>query len=78
MLAMIVLLFAICWLPIHVFTLLVWFYPKFLKVKTKLQYDVFVGSYFVCHFISMAHSTVNPICYCFMSENFRVKTHIYK
>ena len=74
MLMTIVLLFAICWLPIHAFTLLVWFYPKFLKVKTRVGYICYVASYFFCHFISMAHSTVNPICYCFMSENFRVST----
>ncbi|XP_054162257.1 RYamide receptor-like [Oppia nitens] len=72
MLMTIVLLFAICWLPIHVFSLLVWFYPKFLKVKTRFGYVLYVISYFSCHFISMAHSTVNPICYCFMSENFRM------
>ncbi|CAG2111081.1 unnamed protein product [Medioppia subpectinata] len=69
---MIVLLFAICWLPIHVFSLLVWFYPQILKVQTKLGYRTFIWTYFVCHFMSMGHSFVNPIVYCFMSSNFRV------
>ncbi|CAG2176249.1 unnamed protein product [Oppiella nova] len=35
MLMTIVLLFAVCWLPIHVFSLLVYFYPKFLKMNLR-------------------------------------------
>ncbi|CAG2112942.1 unnamed protein product [Medioppia subpectinata] len=68
----IVIMFAICWLPIQMFGLLVWFYPKWiLNAETSLQYYTFVGMYFFCHWISMAHSFMNPIIYSFMSENFR-------
>ncbi len=71
-LAMIVILFIICWLPIHTFSLLVWFYPEISKVKTQFGFKTYVLSYIACHFLAMAHSFINPIVYCFMSQNFRV------
>lgn len=72
MLATIVVLFAMCWFPIHLFQLLVWFRPSIQKQKTTFSYYVYVGSYFACHWLAMAHSLVNPFVYCFMSDNFRV------
>ncbi len=77
MLAIVVFIFILCWLPIHIFSLLVWFYPKILNAKTKLEYCLFVGSYFITHFLSMGHSMANPIIYSFMSENFRVSKIIF-
>ncbi|CAG2171301.1 unnamed protein product, partial [Oppiella nova] len=56
MLSTVVVMFAICWLPIQIFGLLVWFYPSWiLNAETTLQYYTFVGMYFFCHWISMAH-----------------------
>ena len=72
MLFTIVLLFVLCWLPIHTFSLLVWFYPNILNLKLKVEYFTYVGAFFACHWISQFHSLVNPIVYCFMSESFRV------
>ncbi|CAG2117464.1 unnamed protein product [Medioppia subpectinata] len=71
MLSTVVILFGVCWLPIHIFSMLVYFYPQILNAKTKVAYNVYVGTYFFCHWISQFHSLVNPIVYCFMSENFR-------
>ncbi|OTF82716.1 G-protein coupled receptor-like protein, partial [Euroglyphus maynei] len=71
MLVTIVVLFAMCWFPIHLFQLLVWFHPTIQNQKTTFSYYLYVGSYFVCHWLAMAHSFVNPFVYCFMSGNFR-------
>ncbi|XP_054168313.1 substance-P receptor-like [Oppia nitens] len=62
MLSTVVSLFIICWLPIQIFGLLVWFYPTWiLQYETRLQYYTFVGMYFFCHWISMAHRQTNGL-----------------
>nr|XP_046912757.1 RYamide receptor-like [Dermatophagoides farinae] len=63
--------FTICWLPIQLFNILIYFKRNFLHVDSAFKYYAFVGSYFFCHWISMAHSFMNPIIYSFMSKNFR-------
>ncbi|XP_022250305.1 probable G-protein coupled receptor 83 [Limulus polyphemus] len=72
MLLLVLILFSLCWLPIQIFNLLVYFDPEFLIFTNDDEYYKFVGTFFFCHWISMANSFVNPIIYCFMSENFRV------
>ncbi|KPM07724.1 G-protein coupled receptor-like protein 7 [Sarcoptes scabiei] len=71
MLITVVVLFALCWSPLHLFQLIVWFYPTIQNQKTKFSYYLYVGSYFLCHWLAMAHSLINPFVYCFMSNNFR-------
>ncbi|XP_076315750.1 QRFP-like peptide receptor [Tachypleus tridentatus] len=71
MLAVVVLLFAVCWLPIHIFNMLIYFKEDFTVVSSQGEYLAFVVSFFCCHWFSMANSFVNPIIYCFMSENFK-------
>nr|XP_027199404.1 prolactin-releasing peptide receptor-like [Dermatophagoides pteronyssinus] len=71
MLTMVVGLFIICWLPIHFFNLLLYFAPSIMNIETEIMYNVYYSSFFVSHFLSMVHSLINPVVYCFMSENFR-------
>ncbi|XP_022242496.1 probable G-protein coupled receptor 83 [Limulus polyphemus] len=71
MLAVVVLLFAVCWLPIHTFNMLIYFKKSFIIVQSRKEYIIFVSAFFCCHWLSMANSFVNPFIYCFMSENFR-------
>ncbi|OTF71898.1 Neuropeptide Y receptor type 2-like protein [Euroglyphus maynei] len=71
MLTMVVGLFIICWLPIHFFNLLLYFAPSIMNIETEFMYNVYYSSFFASHFLSMVHSLMNPIVYCFMSENFR-------
>nr|XP_046910431.1 neuropeptide Y receptor type 2-like [Dermatophagoides farinae] len=71
MLTMVVGLFIICWLPIHFFNLLLYFEPSIMNIETEVMYNVYYSSFFVSHFLSMVHNLMNPIVYCFMSENFR-------
>lgn len=76
MLITIVILFAICWLPIHLFQLTRMFWSESLMAfigndASSTQYLVIV---ITSHWLSMANSFVNPLIYCFMSDNFRVST----
>lgn len=70
MLVWIVILFILCWFPIHIFNIIVWFSPP--KLKTDTHHMIYVFTYFFCHFLSMSHSFINPFVYGFMSENFKV------
>ncbi|CAG2177408.1 unnamed protein product [Oppiella nova] len=72
MLITIVILFAVCWLPIHIFNIIVWFFPPNIN-NSRTLYMTYVFSYFFSHFLSMSHSFINPFVYGFMSENFKTK-----
>ncbi|CAG2111905.1 unnamed protein product, partial [Medioppia subpectinata] len=71
MMSMVVILFAICWTPIQMFNFVIWIFGNSLKTRTQFQMNVYVSSFFLCHWLAMAHSLVNPFIYCFMSDNFR-------
>lgn len=53
MLVTVVIIFIICWLPIHVHGFIVWFYPP--NVNNLHGYLTYVISFFVCHFLAMSH-----------------------
>ncbi|CAG2172698.1 unnamed protein product, partial [Oppiella nova] len=80
MMSMVVILFAICWTPIQMFNFVIWMFGDSLKTRTQFQMNVYVSSFFLCHWLAMAHSLVlhhvNPFIYCFMSDNFRVSLEI--
>ncbi|KAH9360644.1 hypothetical protein HPB48_002422 [Haemaphysalis longicornis] len=71
MLATVVLMFAVCWLPIHLMNLIVYFDRAAMLPDTAEQEYLYIAAFFSCHWFSMANSFVNPIIYCFMSDNFR-------
>ncbi|GFR93873.1 neuropeptide Y receptor [Elysia marginata] len=64
MLATIVLLFGVCWLPLHIFIIIITFNHTFFGTAAN-------NVYFGVHWLSMANSFVNPVVYGFMNENFR-------
>ncbi|KAK8770635.1 hypothetical protein V5799_012900 [Amblyomma americanum] len=72
MLATVVLMFAVCWLPIHLMNLILYFDRAAMQPDTAEQEYLYIAAFFSCHWFSMANSFVNPIIYCFMSDNFRV------
>lgn len=64
MLVTVVLLFAFCWLPVHVVSLTTAFsYEKFLCWPISLTFSLFVPSH--------ANSAINPCIYLIFNENFR-------
>ncbi|XP_054722471.1 RYamide receptor-like [Uloborus diversus] len=71
MMATVVALFALCWLPIQVFGLLIYFHPDAVMPEKDEDFGSFAAAFLCCHWLSMANSFVNPLIYCFMSDNFR-------
>ncbi|GIY69693.1 substance-P receptor [Caerostris darwini] len=71
MMAIVVVLFVVCWLPIQIFSLLVYFTPEYVLPEQDENFPGFAAAFLCCHWLSMANSFVNPIVYCFMSDNFR-------
>ncbi|XP_054156931.1 substance-P receptor-like isoform X2 [Oppia nitens] len=78
MLSTIVFLFAVCWLPIHVLNLFIYYARDWMVglYDTETGYNVYIALTIGAHWFSMANSFVNPIIYCFMSENFRTDLKI--
>ncbi|CAD5112552.1 DgyrCDS1762 [Dimorphilus gyrociliatus] len=69
MLVVIVALFAICWLPLHLFMIVLDSVPSWTK-KTELQ-PILNGIYYTVHWLAMSNSCVNPIVYSFLNDSFR-------
>ena len=79
MLITIVGLFAICWLPSHVFQLIRVFNKDLLLrfIGNDASSPKYLTIVISSHWLSMAHSFVNPIIYSFMSDNFKVCRYLY-
>lgn len=73
MLFVVVAMFVIMWLPLQTFSVIMFLFPNIRGgyQYQSLSYNIFVGTYFACHWLSMAHSCLNPLIYCFMNDNFR-------
>jgi len=72
MLVVVVTVFAICWLPLHAFILLIDFRPDLTEYETISQKNFFVVVYSVVHWLAMSNSCVNPFIYGFLHDSFRV------
>lgn len=70
MLITIVIVFIVCWLPLQLFVIVLWFYSP--SVSNAHSYLTYITFYFLSHWLAMAHSFLNPFIYSFMSENFKV------
>jgi len=72
MLVVVVTVFAICWLPLHAFILLIDFRPDLTEYENISQKHFFVIVYSAVHWLAMSNSCVNPIIYGFLHDSFRV------
>lgn len=72
MLVIVVLTFALCWLPLHAFFLVTDFNPDLLKFETAEQERFLTSLYYCAHWLAMSNCLANPIIYGFMNESFRV------
>ena len=77
MLILIISIFVLNWLPIHLFH----FYSFYLNVNGSLSENndnyfqenkTFNKIYYICQWMSMSSTFINPICYSFMHKHFRV------
>ncbi|KAF8792141.1 putative G-protein coupled receptor 83 like protein [Argiope bruennichi] len=67
MLVVVVILFALCWLPLNTFNLLREFNPETFLHKSVTHSTVF----FVCHWLAMSSVCYNPFIYCWLNDRFR-------
>lgn len=72
MLVTIVVLFSLCWLPLQTFNAVYYFFPDAVQLSTDSSNTVYTLLYCACLWLANANGCINPLIYCFMSENFRV------
>ncbi|XP_063360190.1 tachykinin-like peptides receptor 99D isoform X4 [Cydia amplana] len=65
MMIVVVLIFAVCWLPFHVYFVVTAYYPE-LTNQEYIQ-EVYLGIYW----LAMSNSMFNPMIYCCMNSKFR-------
>ncbi|XP_061167310.1 neuropeptide Y receptor type 5-like [Saccostrea echinata] len=71
MLVIVVAVFGVCWLPLHVFAMLVDFYDGFLHFESDQEHMMVLIMFLCVHWLAMSNSFANPIIYGFTNENFR-------
>ena len=72
MLMVVVTLFALCWLPLHVFNIILDFVPQLRNEDAPEASSIVVAVYTTAHWLAMSNSFVNPIVYGFLNDSFRV------
>ncbi|XP_045447006.1 tachykinin-like peptides receptor 99D [Melitaea cinxia] len=65
MMMVVVVIFAVCWLPFHVYFLITSYYPE--VVNYRYIQEIYLGIYW----LAMSNSMYNPIIYCWMNSKFR-------
>ncbi|XP_014610001.1 PREDICTED: tachykinin-like peptides receptor 99D isoform X1 [Polistes canadensis] len=65
MMIVVVVIFAVCWLPLHVYFIVTSYLPEITK-ESYIQ-ELFLGIYW----LAMSNSMYNPIIYCWMNSRFR-------
>ncbi|XP_068631120.1 tachykinin-like peptides receptor 99D [Battus philenor] len=65
MMIVVVVIFAVCWLPFHVYFLVTSYYPEVVNYP-HIQ-EIYLGIYW----LAMSNSMYNPIIYCWMNSKFR-------
>nr|UNA06200.1 tachykinin-like protein receptor [Hyphantria cunea] len=65
MMIVVVVIFAVCWLPFHVYFLVTSYYPDV------VNYEHIQEIYLAIYWLAMSNSMYNPIIYCWMNSKFR-------
>ncbi|XP_041363794.1 prolactin-releasing peptide receptor-like [Gigantopelta aegis] len=73
MLVIVVVMFGLCWLPLHTFFLVIDFNPELVMYQTEAQERLFTGIYCFAHWLAMSNSFSNPIVYGFTNDSFRAE-----
>ncbi|KAK3096150.1 hypothetical protein FSP39_023786 [Pinctada imbricata] len=67
LLVAVVVVFAVCWMPLNLYHLLTDLYPD----PTVFPYDT--NAFFVCQWIAISSACINPILYCYINPSFRAE-----
>lgn len=73
MLIVVVTLFGVCWLPLHIFFIVIDFHPELVSYENPQSRAAFVALYYCVHWLAMSNSFVNPVIYGLFNESFRVR-----
>ncbi|XP_032513055.2 tachykinin-like peptides receptor 99D isoform X1 [Danaus plexippus] len=65
MMIVVVVIFAVCWLPFHVYFVVTSYYPEV------VNYPNIQEIYLAIYWLAMSNSMYNPIIYCWMNSKFR-------
>lgn len=68
MLVIVVIMFGVCWLPLHTFFLMMDFNPQLTKANKQLVTVI----YYAVFWLAMSNSCANPVIYGFTNDSFRV------
>ncbi|KAH9494428.1 Tachykinin-like peptides receptor 99D, partial [Bulinus truncatus] len=71
MLVLVVIMFGLCWLPLHTFFLVIDFNPHLLDNQTETQERLFTVIFYSAFWLAMSNSCANPVIYGFTNESFR-------
>ena len=67
MLMIVVIVFAVCWMPLNLYHLLTDLHPD----SETFQYSS--TAFFVCHWVAISSTCYNPFIYCWLNEAFRAE-----
>ena len=67
MLMIVVIVFAICWMPLNLYHLLTDLHPD----AETFQYNN--TAFFICHWVALSSTCYNPFIYCWLNEAFRAE-----
>ncbi|XP_059176193.1 pyroglutamylated RF-amide peptide receptor-like, partial [Physella acuta] len=71
MLVLVVVMFGLCWLPLHTFFLVIDFNPHLMSNQTEGEERTFTVLFYTAFWLAMSNSCANPIIYGFTNESFR-------
>lgn len=75
MLVLVVVIFGLCWLPIHGLNMARDSNPEIMNFQSASEYYTFLGLFLAAHWLAMSNSFANPIIYGFTNESFRVSIY---
>ncbi|KAL4231569.1 neuropeptide Y receptor [Mactra antiquata] len=67
MLIFVVIVFALCWMPLNLYQVLADFHPN----VEVFHYNS--TTFFICHWIAISSTCYNPFVYCWLNESFRAE-----